>query len=201
MRPHPPVEITEALKAAGRDQAFRQVQRRQPSVHGGEATLLTGSNESIGQVSQVNLPIPREGLVEHGDSIVEQRRRSTRLTQPQQTVARLGRGHRWSHPVQPAWIAIRLELLDLHTRLGNGRHARRFVLQGGQGSGLSDGQLGQQPGRLPTADPGHGGLNERDSLSGPTVKVCLIGHASEDVGAQWPVVSTVCRTQGGDVVA
>lgn len=124
MRLHLQVEIAEAVDAAGGGQALGQVHRRQPAVRGGlQVTLRAGPSESIGEVSQVVLPVSGEGLVEQSDSPVEQRRRSIRLAQPQQTLTRTGRDICWSHPVQPVRITIRLKPLDLRARLGEGCRA------------------------------------------------------------------------------
>lgn len=61
MRLHLHVEITEAVDAAGRGQTLGQVHRRQPTVCGCvQVTLFAGSGESIGEVGQVDLPVPRE---------------------------------------------------------------------------------------------------------------------------------------------
>ncbi len=53
MRPHPRVELTETVDAAGRGQALSQAYRRQASVRRGvQATLVTGPSEGVGQVDQ-----------------------------------------------------------------------------------------------------------------------------------------------------
>ncbi len=91
------------------------------SAAASKSRCLPGSSESISEVGEVDLPVPREGLIVQSDSIVEQHRRLARLTQPQQTVARTGRDLRWSHPVQPVWITFRLELLELRASLGDGQ--------------------------------------------------------------------------------
>jgi hypothetical protein len=48
MRPHPGVELTETVDAAGRSQALSQLYRRQASIRGSvQVTLLTGPSEGV----------------------------------------------------------------------------------------------------------------------------------------------------------
>jgi hypothetical protein len=65
VRLHLHIEITEAVDAAGRGHTLGQAHRCQPSIRGClHITLLAGSSKSIGELSQADLPGPREGLIE-----------------------------------------------------------------------------------------------------------------------------------------
>jgi hypothetical protein len=132
--PHPRAKITKTVDPPGRGQALGEAHRCRPSVGSGvQVTLAAGSSEGIGQVGQVDLSVPGERLVEHGDTLIEQRRRLCRLTQLKQAVTGTGHDLRWGCPVQPLLITIRLEMLDLGARCGDGRRASRSVPQGGDG--------------------------------------------------------------------
>jgi hypothetical protein len=153
---HSYVKITETIDAPARGQALSQVDRCYSSVSGGvEVALHAWSGESIGQVGQIDQSVTGEGLVEHGDALIEQHRRLIGLIQLKQAVTRAGRYLRWRHPVQPARVAIVFELLDLRARFNDSRRASRSIPQGGEGVRLADIQLSQQPRRLAAAYPRH----------------------------------------------
>lgn len=72
VRLHPRVKLMETVDAASRGQVLGQLHSRSASVRGGvQITLFTGSSESVGQMGQVDLPVAGEGLVEHGDAVIE----------------------------------------------------------------------------------------------------------------------------------
>ncbi len=117
-----------------------------------------------------------------------------RLEEPElERVWRMVGGH-LAHPVQPRWVLV--TRFDVLAGLGGCCRAGRHVMQGREGTGLSNVQLRQQPGCLLATHSRQGGLDEGHGLGGSFLAGCLLGQATEDVRTQRPVVGAVRRAQG-----
>ncbi len=82
--PHSCVKITETIDAPARSQSLSQVHRCYSAVRDGIEVALrlpAWSGESISQVGQIDQSVTGEGLVEHGDALIEQHCRLSGLTQ------------------------------------------------------------------------------------------------------------------------
>ena len=137
MRFHLVAEVTKKIVLTAWIQALGQVERRHATrCSGVEVALCAWLGQGIGQMNQVARPITNERFVEQRDTFIEHGRRPVGLPQLQQAMAGVGGNLRWPDPVQPRWIVIPLEALDVSASLRDRRGAASGVTQGREGVGL-----------------------------------------------------------------
>jgi hypothetical protein len=72
VRRHLVTEVAEKIHTQSRVQGFGQLDRcYTPLSSGFQIALLARSSQSIGQVREVDLSVPHEGLVEQGNALLE----------------------------------------------------------------------------------------------------------------------------------